>query len=206
MIEKEFNFAWDTPNGVAAYALTEPTIMKMKKSGCYQLNLALESGSQYVLDNIIKKPLKLHKVKPLIEYANKIGLNTSVFFIIGMPGETLDQIRETFRLAEELEIYHPFISVATPYPGTELYDSCVKNGYIDPDFNFDNLFIRSFCITTKDWNGEDLKRALKEGLRYLLRAKYRKHPSMLIKDGFRRFLNSPIGFPVRALKRVAFPK
>ncbi len=200
MIEEKFNFFWDTPNGVAVFALTEFIIMKMKESGCYQLNLALESGSQYVLDNIIKKPLKLTKVKPLIKYAKEIGLSTSIFLIIGMPGETLEQVKETFRLAEELEIYNPFVSIATPYPGTELYDTCLKNGYIDPDFNFDNLFIRSFCIATEDWNGDDLKRVLKEGQRYLLKAKFRKYPFVLIKDSFNRFLNDPIGFAIKVFK------
>lgn len=200
MIEENFNFAWDTPNGIAAFALTEPVIMKMKKSGCYKMNLALESGSQYVLDHIIKKPIKLNKVKPLVEYAKKIKLGVSIYLIIGMPGETLDQIKETFRLAEELEIYQPHISVATPYPGTELYDSCVKNGYINSAFNLDDLFIRSFCITTDDWNGEDLKRALKNGRKYLLKAKYKKYPHMLVTDGFSKFFNDPVGFPAKLFK------
>lgn len=205
MIEDKFNFAWDTPNGVAAFALTEEVILKMKESGCYQLNLALESGSQFVLENIIKKPLKLHKVKPLIKYAKKIGLNTSIYLIIGMPGETLDQIKETFSLAEELEIYDPFVSVATPYPGTELYDSCLKNGHIDPDFKFDDLFIRSFSITTQYWNGEDLKKSLKDGYKYLRKAKYKKHPYTLVIDGlkgFKSFLKDPIGFPKKFLRWV----
>ena len=202
MIENKFNFAWDTPNGTAAFALTKSTIMKMKESGCYQLNLALESGSQYVLDNIIKKPLKLTKAKPLIKYAKEIGLRTSIYLIIGMPGETLEQIKETFFMAKELGIYYPHVSIATPYPGTKLYDTCVKYGYIDTDFNLDDLFIRSFCITTEDWNGDDLERILKEGRKYLIRAKYKKYPHMLIKDGFSRFLNDPIGFPKRVFKRL----
>jgi len=177
----------------------------MKESGCYQLNLALESGSQYVLDNIIKKPLKLTKAKPLIKYAKEIGLRTSIYLIIGMPGETLEQIKETFRLAEELETYDPHISIATPYPGTELYDVCIKKGYIDSNFNFDELFIRSFCITTEDWNGDDLKRILKHGRRHLLKAKYRKYPYMFVIDavkGLKSIIKDPIGFPEKFLRFV----
>jgi len=206
MIENKFNFAWDTPNGVAAFALTQPTILKMKESGCYELNLALESGSQYVLDNIIKKPLKLAKAKPLVKYAKEIGLITSIYLIIGMPGETLEQIQETFCMAKELEIYEPFVSVATPYPGTGLYDTCFENGYITPDFNFDDLFIRSFSITTENWNASDLKMALNEGRRYLLKAKYKKHPFMLVTDAFRGlkfFMKNPNKFPRRFLKFIA---
>ncbi|MFC2006757.1 B12-binding domain-containing radical SAM protein, partial [Chloroflexota bacterium] len=63
MIEEKFNFIWDTPNGVAAFTLNENLISKIKRSGCYSLNLAFESGNQYVLYNIIKKPLKLERAK-----------------------------------------------------------------------------------------------------------------------------------------------
>lgn len=205
MIEEKFNFAWDTPNGAAAFALTESTIMKMKNSGCYQMNLAIESGSQYVLDNIIKKPLNLDKTKRLIKYAKEIGLNTSIFLVVGMPGETVEQMKESFRLAEELEMYNPHVSVATPYPGTELYNICLNKGYIDAHFDLDDLYIRSFCIETEDWNVEDLRQILKQGRRSLLKAKYRKYPYLLLIDAFKGlkiFIQEPFSLPKRFMRFV----
>ncbi len=200
MIEEEFDFIWDTPNGVGAWSLTENILDLIKQSGCIKLNFPVESGAQHVLDNIIRKPLKLSKIKKLTEYCKKIKLDYGMFLVIGMPGEKIEDIWQSFHFAAECGCYTPHISVATPYPGTELYDSCVKNGYIDSEFNFDDLFIRSFCITTDDWNGEDLKRALKNGRKYLLKAKYRKYPHMLFIDGLRGFFNDPIGFPAKLFK------
>ena len=78
----------------------------------------------------------------------KSGWMSNIFLIIGMPGETKEQMWDSFRLAEELEIYSPFISIATPYPGSELYDICREEKYIPDDFSLDNLFIRSFSIST----------------------------------------------------------
>lgn len=180
--------------------LTENILDLIKQSGCIKLNFPVESGAQHVLDNIIRKPLKLSKIKKLTEYCKKIKLDYGMFLVIGMPGEKIEDIWQSFHFAAECGCYTPHISVATPYPGTELYDSCVKNGYIDSEFNFDDLFIRSFCITTDDWNGEDLKRALKNGRKYLLKAKYRKYPHMLFIDGLRGFFNDPIGFPAKLFK------
>jgi len=202
MIEEKLNFVWDTPNGVAAFALNEKLIDKIKKSGCYQLNLALESGNQQVLDNIIKKPLKLEKAKQLIKYSQEIGLVVNIFLIIGMPGETKEQMWDSFRLAEELEIYSPFISIATPYPGSELYDICRNNNYIPENFSLDNLFIRSFSISTPDWTGEELKDILKQGQRFLRISFLKKHPFKFAVDSFKFMISNPGNFIRRAYNFV----
>lgn len=198
MIEEKLDFVWDTPNGVAAFALNERLIDKIKASGCYKLNLALESGNQYVLDNIIKKPLKLEKAKQLIKCAQSIGLDVGIFLIIGMPGETREQIWDSFYLAKELEIYTPFISVATPYPGSELYETCRENKYISDDFSLDDLFIRSFSISTADWTGEELKKILRQGQRFLLVSSWKKHPTKFFRDVFKALAIDPRGFAKRA--------
>jgi magnesium-protoporphyrin IX monomethyl ester (oxidative) cyclase len=194
MIEEKINFVWDTPNGVAAFALNENLIDKIKASGCYKLNLALESGNQFVLDNIVKKPLKLERAKQLIKYAQSIGLDVGIFLIMGMPGETREQMWDSFRLAKDLGIYTPFISIATPYPGSELYDICRESKYIPDGFSLDDLFIRSFSISTVDWSGEDIKAILRQGQRFLSVAEWKHHPSKFFKAVFRGLSTNPVSF------------
>ena len=190
MIKEKLNFVWDTPNGVAAFALNENLIRKIKESGCYKLNLALESGNQYVLDNIIKKPLKLEKAKQLARYAQGIGLDIGIYLIIGMPGETKEQIWESFYLAKELGVV-PHISIATPYPGSELYDICRQNKYISDDFSLDDLFKEGFSISTEDWTSEELRKIYKEGERFLLLADLRRHPFKYVALLLRGLLTRP---------------
>jgi anaerobic magnesium-protoporphyrin IX monomethyl ester cyclase len=199
MIEEKLDFVWDTPNGVAVYALNERLIDKMKASGCYSLNLALESGSQEVLDNIIKKPVRLPRAKELVRYAQGIGIKVKMYLIIGMPGETKEQMWANFQMAKELGIYTPFVSVATPYPGSALYDTCREKGYIPPDFSLDNLFIRSFSISTEDWTGDDVREILRQGYRMLLLANYRHHPLALLRTVIKSFLSHPLGFTKKAI-------
>jgi radical SAM superfamily enzyme YgiQ (UPF0313 family) len=76
MIEEGLDFVWDTPNGVGVWSMDEEMIDLMKKSGCINLNFPVESGSQRVLKDIIKKPLMLEKVKRLTTYCKTIGSNS----------------------------------------------------------------------------------------------------------------------------------
>ena len=191
MINEKLDFKWDTPNGVAGFALNEKLIRKMKDSGCYQLNIAVESGNKDVLKNIIKKPLNLDKIKSLVEYARSIKLNTCIFLIVGMPGETIQQMWDSYHFAKELGIYNPFVSVATPYPGSELYNTCIEKGYINENYSLDNLYITSCSISTQDWSGEDVRKVFNDGYTYLQMHFYKKHPILLLKMLIEKMFKDP---------------
>jgi len=167
MIKEEFNFVWDTPNGVGVWSMDTEMIDLMKASGCIKLNFPVESGSQRVLNSIIKKPLELAKVKGLIAHCRAIGLDHSMFLVIGMPGESIKDIWESFNFAADCGCFAPHISVATPYPGTEIFDICSKEGLFAKEFALDDLFIRSYMIKTSAWNDADLRSILKKGKFYL---------------------------------------
>lgn len=194
LIEKKYDLIWDTPNGIAVFTLNEKIIRKIKESGCDRLNLALESGNQYVLDNIIRKPLKLKKVIPLIEFARSIGMNVNVFFVVGMPEETIEQIRYTFRFARKMKFYHPHISILTPYPGTEVYEICKEKRYLVEDFNLDNLMITRYNIETLDWTIEELDNVIKSETRILRIHYYLRRPRTFLRDIIPRFLKNPVDY------------
>lgn len=180
MVKEKFNFVWDTPNGVGIWSMDEEMIDLMKASGCIALNFPAESGSQRVLKDIIKKPLNLNKVKGLARYCEKIGLDHSMFLVIGMPGEKITDMWGSFKFAAACGCYTPHISIATPYPGTQLYETCVKNGYFSKPFTLDDLFIRSFIIKTPEWNEKDLKKILFRGNLYLRIRSMIARPSRII--------------------------
>jgi anaerobic magnesium-protoporphyrin IX monomethyl ester cyclase len=167
MIEEKFNFVWDTPNGVGVWSIDEEMLDLMQKSGCVKINLPVESGSQKVLTNIIKKPLNLDKVKRLIAYCRKIDLDYGMFLVMGMPGETIKDMWKSFKFAAKCKVFDPHISVATPYPGSELLDNCLSNNYFTKKYTLDDLFIRSYMITTPEWGEKELRRTLAKGKIYL---------------------------------------
>ena len=164
MVESKLNLQWTVPNGIAAYALTPSLISKMKDSGCQKINFAIESGSQRVLSEVIKKPLNLDKVGALIKHSRHIGLEVGAFFIFGMPGETLEEVRETFRYIRKYKLLSANISVAFPLLGSKIYETVMANGYFVDSNSFNDIRMLSsegFQIQTPDWTAEELKRVVK---------------------------------------------
>ena len=151
---KRFNIIWDTPNGVSPWLLNENVVAKMKAAGCYRVNLAIESGNQYVLDKIINKPVKLHKLPELVRSIRKLGMEVGTYLVVGNIGkggiETLEQMRESFRVCRKLGV-SPHVSLLTAYPGSEVLDIAQEKGYLVPGFEWDNLIIQKFQIQTPEW-------------------------------------------------------
>jgi radical SAM superfamily enzyme YgiQ (UPF0313 family) len=98
----------------------------MAGSGCYQIVLAGESGNQFVLDNLIKKKLKVENMKIAVDNAKMAGMSTHTLWIIGNPGETYEQMEDTLRIAEEVDSDSYSIAVCCPLPGTPVYRQVMK--------------------------------------------------------------------------------
>jgi magnesium-protoporphyrin IX monomethyl ester (oxidative) cyclase len=165
MKERDFDLVWVAPNGIALYAIDEELIEKMKESGCYSLYLPIESGVQEVLDKIIRKPIRLERVRRIVKKIKEFDIETVGMFIIGFPGETLDQMKQTIDFAQSLDLDYVSFSIATPYPGTDLYEIAKENGYLVNDFTEEDL-IYGFGkghIKTPEFTPEEVLRLRKEG-------------------------------------------
>ncbi len=156
LIKRNYDLIWKSINA-ATYALDNELLELMKESGCYQITLAIESGTQEVL-KIMRKPLKLSKVKGIVEKAKLLNFELTGLFIIGTPGETWLQIRKTIKFAESLDLDYVSFNIATPLPKTELYEICKRNGFIPNDFDFRDFsgFGRA-VITTDEFTGRELE-------------------------------------------------
>jgi len=93
------------------------------------LIVGYESGDQQILKNI-KKGATVERAQQFTKDAHKLGLVIHGDFILGLPGETRETIQKTVAFAKELDVETIQVSVAHAYPGTELYDFAVKNGFI----------------------------------------------------------------------------
>lgn len=156
IIDMNFDLTWSTPNGLSLMTLDDELLELMKKSGCHSISLAIESGDKRVLREIIKKSVNLERVETVLKKAKQLGLETSVFFVVGMPGERKEELERTFRMARNLPVDHINFFFATPLPGTELFDICVKEHLIDESLDFRKFKSNLPVFSTKEINISDL--------------------------------------------------
>jgi magnesium-protoporphyrin IX monomethyl ester (oxidative) cyclase len=160
LIEKRLNIEWCTPNGVRADSLDAELLAKMRKSGCQKILIAPESGCQRIVDDVIKKKQSLARVEDAVRNARKVGIKVGCFFILGMIGETKEDMKETIKFAyklRQLGADHFYFSYATPLYGTELYRQAKEGGFLTSDFSDDALSAVQPLIETSEFTVEDLR-------------------------------------------------
>lgn len=140
MINEQLNINWGCET--RADHVAEDLIGKMKKAGCRHINIGFESGDEEILKKI-KKGITLEQIKTATNIILKNDMKLTAFFMIGFPWETKEEISKTLALIKELNIDHPTYSIATPYPGTELYEICESEGLIPENVDWSTFFHQS---------------------------------------------------------------
>jgi radical SAM superfamily enzyme YgiQ (UPF0313 family) len=90
-----------------------------------------ESGNANILRHI-QKGVSLAQMRRFTRACHDAGVTVHGTFVLGLPGETHDTIEESIRFAQELDVFSLQVSLAAPYPGTELYREAVENGWLSP--------------------------------------------------------------------------
>lgn len=115
--------------------VTEPLLKAMKDAGCKMISFGIESGSPRLLE-LMKKGEKKEHIEKAVAMARKVGLKTRGTLILGFPTETREESLETITFAKDLGLDFAKFSLATPYPGTALYNIALERG----------------MLTGKDWS------------------------------------------------------
>jgi hopanoid biosynthesis associated radical SAM protein HpnJ len=123
---KKLNFTWSCTSRVTT---DYETLKAMKEAGCRLLIVGYESGDEQILRNI-KKGATIDMARRFTENCHKLGLVIHGDFIVGLPGETRDTLRNTIDFAKRMDVETIQVSIAHAYPGTEFYDFAKKNNLV----------------------------------------------------------------------------
>ena len=137
IIRRNMDITLKCPNGLRIDSLDEEILTWMKKAGFYQIVLAVESASQRILNNVNKK-LSLSKIPRVAKLASKIGLITKGFFILGLPGETINSALITLNYSKKIGLNFVSFFIAQPLPGSELFDQWTYGKQIS-HINWDDI-------------------------------------------------------------------
>jgi len=109
--------------------VTKDLLQEMRKAGCILIWFGVESGSQNVIDSMGKN-INVAQTRKAFKWAHEAGLMTVASVVLGFPSETKDEAWETVKLVEELDPTDVGYYIATPYPGTPMYDYVKGNGWL----------------------------------------------------------------------------
>ncbi|HXY40763.1 MAG TPA: radical SAM protein, partial [Vicinamibacteria bacterium] len=132
MVRERVDVTWCAPNGIRLDSLDRDLAFLMKRSGCFQVNVGIESGSPRILKQI-RKALSLDTVSRQVSLLREAGIEVVGFFMMGFPGETRQEIEATVSLALSLPLTAASFSVYCPLPGTDDYDNLFPRGMADRD-------------------------------------------------------------------------
>jgi anaerobic magnesium-protoporphyrin IX monomethyl ester cyclase len=190
MIERVPGLRWTTPNGVALWSLDRECLELMHRAGCYFVCFGLESGSQRVLSELMGKPLDLDRVLPLIPYARSLGMRVGLFFVVGLPGETREELQASFELPYRVPVDWVEYSIASPYPGTALR-RLASDGQLLREPGIEGVYARRGVIDTPAFSADWLERKVRLENRRLIRHMLLRRPRTAVSQGWEMFRGNP---------------
>ncbi len=136
MIKNKINVTW---SATGRCNIIDPEFLKiMKAAGCDFMGLGIESGSAQVL-KAIKKNQTPEQIVEAVKMVQKAGIIPGGTFILGLPPETKETVRETVNTYKAINTYRNHVNrffFATPYPGTPLYDEMKQKNRIGDEIKF----------------------------------------------------------------------
>jgi len=144
-LEKRLRLLWMAAARVDS--VDEDILKKMKRAGCSQIFFGIESGVQKNLDFLCKGNT-VDMARRAVAMTHAAGILTMSLFILGIPGETVDEAKQTGRFARELNSHYSEFFPLTPFPGTRLAEIAPEFGALDPDIEHYNMHSIVFVPAT----------------------------------------------------------
>lgn len=136
MIEQNIAIKW-TCNSRVDY-VDEEMLQLMGKAGNWLISWGIESGNEQILRHA-RKGAYPDKAERALKWARQAGIKNWGYFIIGLPGETEETIRQTIDFSKKLPLDIALFHVAAPYPGTPFFFEVVQNGWFRPGTRWENV-------------------------------------------------------------------
>lgn len=129
LIEHKIDMEWDCSNGIRADRVDEELAALMKEAGCQWVGLGIESIDPEISPTV-KKGESLDDIKLAISIFKKNKIGVIGYFIIGLPGDNLERVKSSVKLAKKWGLSSTFWAHLAPYPKTEVWEWVNQNGKV----------------------------------------------------------------------------
>jgi anaerobic magnesium-protoporphyrin IX monomethyl ester cyclase len=186
--------------GTRVDMVSKGLLQKMKDAGCVSVWFGVESGSQHVLDEM-RKGISPEQTIKAVGWVRELGLKPAPNVLLGFPGETKESALRTIKFAQKISPDDvAYYNIATPLPGTPLYDRVKENGWLKIT-DFDKYDCKTPVFETPTLSSKDLLELYEKAFRsFYLRPTYILR--MFLKRGKYGFTASRIAFAylIKAIK------
>jgi anaerobic magnesium-protoporphyrin IX monomethyl ester cyclase len=152
-----------------ANSVSQELLHEMKAAGCQTIFFGIESGSPRILEKL-NKNITLQEVADAFALCRKEGMQTAASFMLGIPGETFDDLDATFKFAKKLNSDWCQFNIYVACPGSKLYDEVMRDGLYD---QMDNFLAR---VKTKEFDYDALLKIQRQ-----FQSSFNKSPARLIR-------------------------
>jgi radical SAM superfamily enzyme YgiQ (UPF0313 family) len=119
--------------------IDESLLVKMKKAGCNNIKVGIESGSERILKKM-NKGITQDQVRIAAKMFRKVGIHWTGYFMMGVPGETVDEIYQTLNFMYEIQPDFASISVYEPFPGTPMFIEGIEKGLVKSEMTLEDFY------------------------------------------------------------------
>ncbi|HUV12056.1 MAG TPA: radical SAM protein [Acidobacteriota bacterium] len=164
ILKKGLKIKW-TCNSRVDY-VDEEMLKMMGRAGCWMISWGIESASEQILKRT-RKGASPSKAKQALLWARKAGILNWGYFIIGLPGETVETIKQTIEFSKKLPLEIALFHIAAPYPGTPFFFEVVENGWFRAGTRWEEVDMdKGTVLEYENLSAEDLmywqRRAFRE--------------------------------------------
>ncbi len=141
IVKRKLNIQFETPNGIATATLDKEVMNALVEAGLVRLSLAIESGSDFIRNKIMRKKLSTEKIIEIVKLTKQYKhLYVRAFFLIGMPEDTRETLEETYKMIEEIDVDQPCVTNLMPFPGTQVFDQALKDKLFIDNLDINNIW------------------------------------------------------------------
>jgi len=169
LIRLDLGATWSTPNGVRLERLDREIVELMKRAGFYSIAVGIESGSDRVR-KLIRKGSTTGQVREKVRMVRDVGgIDITGFFMLGIPGETREDIEATLRFSRELPLHRAAFHSFLPLPGAKIWQEMEESGELER-FDWDRYFFWAGAYVPRGLTRSELRSLHRKAfLRFYLR-------------------------------------
>lgn len=166
--EEKLGMSWSLPSGIRLDTLDHEILLAMSQAGCYSLAVGVEFGTDRILQKT-RKGLTVDLIHSRMKHFFGTDIKVTGFFLLGIPGETIEEMKQTVKLALELPLDRAQFNIFAPLPGSAEWETLKQRGVLDA-LDWERLFVHDVSFVEDGMSHKELKQIQRLAvLRFYLR-------------------------------------